>query len=83
MLQDPQTIRFYQKLTDAMVDLWQRGRRFDEIRLYVDGYLASLRHADSIEPYLVHRLEEEVFRFLLDPSNFEMTALQTETDYRF
>ena len=85
MLQDPQTIRCYQRLTDAMVDLWQRGRRFDEIRLYVDGYLACLRHHDTIEPYLIHRLEEDVFRFLLDPSNFEQPFLQPEPerDYQY
>jgi hypothetical protein len=83
MLQDPQAIRFYQKLTDAMVELWQRGRRFDEIRLYVDGYLACLRHSNAVEPYLIHRLEEDVIRFLRDPSNFEINSLQPEIDYRF
>jgi hypothetical protein len=83
MLQDTQTIRFYQKLTDAMVDLWQRGRRFDEIRLFVDGYLACLRHSNVIEPYLIHRLEEDIIRFLRDPSNFELNALQPEVDYDY
>ena len=80
MLQDTPTIRYYQKLSDALVDLWNRGYRFDDLRLYVDGYLASLRHANSLEPYLIHRLEEEIVRFLYDPSNFEKT--QTELDYR-
>jgi len=32
MLQDTQSIRYYQRLTDDMVDLWHRGSRFDEIR---------------------------------------------------
>ena len=82
MLQDPQTIRYYQKLTDAMVELWHRGRRFEEIWLYADGYLSCLRHANILEPYLIHRLEEEAFRFLRDPSNFELGVPQTETDYR-
>ncbi len=59
MLQDTQSIRYYQRLTDDMVDLWHRGSRFDEIRLYVEGYLACLRDSNSIEPYLIHRLEEE------------------------
>ena len=80
MLTNSQTMRYYQKLTDAMVDLWHRGRRFDEIQMYMDGYIACLRHSNILEAYLIHRLEDEVFRFLRDPSNFEMTQTQTETD---
>jgi hypothetical protein len=80
MLQDALAIRYYQRLTDALVEQWNRGYRFDELRLYMDGYLAALRHSDAIEPYLVNRLEEETIRYLYDPSNFEMT--QTEPDYR-
>jgi hypothetical protein len=82
MLQDTLTIRHYQRLTDALVEQWHRGYRFDELRLYIDGYLAALRHADAIEPYLISRLEEEVIRYLYDPSNFELTQTQIETDYR-
>ncbi|MDX2241225.1 MAG: DUF6761 family protein [Leptolyngbyaceae cyanobacterium bins.302] len=82
MLQDTLTIRFYQRLTDALVDLWNRGYRFDDLRMYLDGYLAALRHANSLEPYLIHRLEEEMTRFLYDPSNFENVQTQPETDYR-
>lgn len=81
MLQDYQTIRYYQKLTDAMVDMWHRGRRFEDMRLFMDGYLSCLRHTQMLEPYLIHRLEEEAFRFLRDPSNFELPLPQTETDY--
>jgi hypothetical protein len=80
MLQDTQTIRFYQKLTDAMVDLWNRGRSMDEIRLYVDGFIACLRYCNQIEPYLIHRLEEEAFAFLRDPSNFNYSAFERETE---
>jgi hypothetical protein len=80
MLQDTLTIRYYQKLSDAVVELWNRGYRYDELRLYVDGYLASLRHTNSLEPYLIHRLEEEITRYLYDPSTFE-TPLP-EPDYR-
>ncbi len=80
MLQDALTIRYYQRLSDALVDLWNRGYRFDDLRLYVDGYLAALRHSNSIEPYLIHRLEEEVTRYLYDPSNFEKP--ESELDYR-
>ncbi len=80
MLQDALTIRFYQRLTDALVDLWNRGYRFDDLRMYLDGYLAALRQANSLEPYLIHRLEEEITRYLYDPSNFE--NVQSEPDYR-
>lgn len=80
MLQDTLTIRFYQRLTDALGELWNRGYRFDDLRMYIDGYLAALRHADSLEPYLIHRLEEEVTRYLYDSSNFEQ--VQPELDYR-
>ncbi len=73
MLQDRQSIRYYQKLTDAMVDLWHRGYRFEEIKMYLDGYIACLGQTNSIEIYLVHRLEEEALRFLRDSSNFEMS----------
>ena len=81
MLQDSKSIRYYQKLTDSMVDLHRRGYRFEEIRMYMDGYLSCLRQTDLIEAYHVHRLEEEAFRFLRDPSNFEMPMPQVETDY--
>lgn len=79
MLQDTLTISYYQKLSDAVVDLWNRGYRFDELRLYVDGYIAALKHTNSLEPYLIHRLEEEITRYLYDPSNFEKP--ETERDY--
>jgi hypothetical protein len=79
MLQDALTIRYYQRLTDALVEQWNRGYRFDELRLYLDGYLAALRHTNAIEPYHIHRLEEEATRYLYDPSNFELT--QSEPDY--
>ncbi|MEC4985370.1 MAG: DUF6761 family protein [Oscillatoria sp. PMC 1068.18] len=81
MLTDTNTIRYYQRLTDALVDSWRRGHRFDELRLYMDGYIAALRHSNAIEPYLIHRLEEEAFRFLRDPSNFELVMPEPETDY--
>jgi hypothetical protein len=79
MLQDTQSIRYYQKLTDDMVDLWHRGSHYDEIRLYVDGFLSCLRHSHILEPYLIHRLEEEVLGFLRDPYNFEYLSPRTQT----
>jgi hypothetical protein len=81
MLQDTQTIRHYQKLTDAFVELWNRGYRMDDMRMYLDGYLAALRHDNTIEPYLIHRLEQETSRYLHDPSNFAMTQPQPQPDY--
>lgn len=80
ILQDSQSIRHYQKITDAMVDLWRRRYSFEEIKLYVDGYIACLRNSDLIEAYHIHRLEEQALRFLRDPSNFELSYPQTETD---
>lgn len=80
MLQEAPTIRYYQRLTDALVDFWHRGYRFDELRLYLDGYLACLRDAKAIEPYQVHRLEEEAVRFLRDPSNFEMVQPEVQLE---
>lgn len=80
MLQDALTIRYYQRITDALNEQWNRGYRFDDLRLYLDGYLAALRHADAIEPYLIHRLEEEALRYLYDASNFEMVQPQPEPD---
>ncbi len=81
MLQDTQTIRSYQRLTDALVEMWNRGYRFDDLRLYLDGYLAALRHTNAIEPYQINRLEEETTRYLYDRSNFEMVQPQIQTDY--
>ena len=81
MLQDSKSIRYYQKLTDSMVDLHRRGYRFEEIGMYMDGFLSCLRQTNLIEAYHVHRIEEEAFRFLRDPSNFEMPLPQVETDY--
>jgi len=83
MLTDTITIRYYQKLTDSLVDLWSRGNRYEDLRMYMEGYLACLRQSNVIEGYLIHRLEEEVFRFLRDPSNFELAIpqVQPERDY--
>lgn len=82
MLLDAQTIRHYQRLTDALNEQWSRGYRFDELRLYLDGYLAALRHSNTLEPYLIHRLEEEATRYLHDYSNFEEPQPEPEPDYR-
>lgn len=80
MLQDAKTIRYYQRITDAVVDQWNRGYRSDDLRRYMAGYIAALHHSDALEPYLIHRLEEEVSRFMSDSSNF--VQVQPELDYR-
>ena len=80
MLQDPQTVRYYQKLTDAVANLWHQGRRYDEIRLYLDGYFHCLRQTNALDIPLANQLEEEVFNFLRDPSNFELALPQTQTE---
>ncbi|MEA5507117.1 DUF6761 family protein [Halotia wernerae UHCC 0503] len=81
MLQDTQTIRYYQKITDAFARLWNSGYRMDDMRMYLDGYLAALRQSNAIEPFLIHRLEEEASRYLYDESNFLMTQTQPQPDY--
>jgi hypothetical protein len=82
MLQHTETIRHYQKITDAVGEMWNRGYRFDDLRMYLDGYLAALRETNVIEAYQVSRLEEEAVRYIYDPSNFELPQLQREVDYR-
>lgn len=79
MLQDARAVRYYQRITDSLVDQWNRGYRTDELRLYLEGYLAALRHSDAVEPYLIHRLEDEALRFLHDTSNFALP--EVEPDY--
>jgi hypothetical protein len=68
-------------LTDALVDTWQRGyRRTDELRLLVDGYLLALRTGKQLEPFEIYRIEDEVNRFLYDPSNFIDPELEPEAE---
>lgn len=82
MLLDTETIRHYQKLTDSLVDMWNRGYRLDDLRLYLEGYIAAVRQSNTIEAFYIHRLEEEAIRFLHDPSNFElMPQPQPERGY--
>ncbi|MEM9215168.1 MAG: DUF6761 family protein [Cyanobacteria bacterium P01_F01_bin.150] len=81
MLQDTHTIRHYQHITDALNQQWDRGYRTEELRLYLDGYLAALRHSKAIEPYRVHRLEEEATRYLYDYSNFATPHPELDLDY--
>ncbi|NEO28249.1 MAG: hypothetical protein F6K03_15545 [Kamptonema sp. SIO4C4] len=80
MLTDTLSIRYYQRLTDALVELWNRGNHFTEMQLYMQGYIASLHHTNALEPHKIHRLEDEAFRFLRDSSNFELAIPQPETE---
>ncbi len=80
MLQNTAVIRHYQKLTDSMVEMWERGYRSDDLRLFLDGYLAALKVANTVEAFQIHRLEEETMRFLYDPSNFESPQPQMERE---
>lgn len=80
MLQDARSVRYYQRITDALVDHWNRGYRFDDLRMFLDGYLAALRHSDALEPFVIHRLEEEAMRFLHDPSNFVEPEYELEVE---
>lgn len=81
MLQDARAIRYYQRITDALVDYWDKGYRSDELRLYLEGYIASLRHSDAVEPYLINRLEQEAIGFLYDASNFVRPQTEPEPDF--
>lgn len=81
MLQDARVIRYYQRITDTLVDYWNKGYRSDELRLYLEGYVTSLRHSGAIESYLINKLEQEAIRFLYDSSNFVLPQTQLETDY--
>jgi hypothetical protein len=66
MIQDIQSLRFYQKLSDCLTEQWQRGYRFDDLRLYAEGYITALRHTGVIEIHQVNRLEEQVNLFLFE-----------------
>jgi hypothetical protein len=81
MLQTTETIRHYQKLTDALVEMWHRGYRFEDLRLYLDGYLAALRLTNTLEAYQINLLEEETMRYIYDTSNFAQPEPQRETGY--
>lgn len=81
MLQDARSVRYYQRITDSLTDYWNRGYRTEELRLYLEGYLAALRHTDSLEPYHINRLEAEALRYLLDGSNFTMLQPEPDRDY--
>lgn len=83
MLQDPQSIRYYQKLTDNLVDFHHRGYTYDYLKMYLEGYFTCLRQTNVLEIYLIHRLEEEATRFLQDSSNFVEPLPEAEAEVEY
>ncbi len=69
MLQDPVTIRHYQRLTDNLSELIYQGYGYEETRLYAKGYCSALRYGSDLEPYQISRLEDEANSYLRDPSS--------------
>jgi hypothetical protein len=80
MLQDPKTIRYYQRLSDTLVELWRRRYRNEELRLFADGFITALRYSQELDPSQINRLEQEIATFLVRPENFEPPDFQTETE---
>ncbi len=72
MLQDPQTIRYYQRLSDTLTELWRRRYRSEELRLFADGFITAMRYSQDLDPAQVNRLEQEINDFLYNPNNFEL-----------
>lgn len=71
MITDPLAIRNYQKITDSLVDMWHKGYTRDELRLFIDGFVAALRVNNSLDVTLIHKLEAEAVKFLYEPANFQ------------
>jgi hypothetical protein len=71
MLQDPKTIRYFQRLSDTLVELWRRRYGSEELRLFADGFVTALRYSQDLDPLEINRLEQEVANFLSRPDNFE------------
>ncbi|MBC8120559.1 MAG: hypothetical protein H7Y22_01830 [Gemmatimonadaceae bacterium] len=71
MLQDPKTIRYYQRLSDTLSELWRRGYRSQELQLFRDGFITALRYGQELDSGQIYRLEQEITRFQSSPENFE------------
>ncbi|MCG9884076.1 MAG: hypothetical protein MH825_00620 [Cyanobacteria bacterium] len=78
MLQDARTVRHFQKIADRVAELWHRGYRFEEMRMYLDGYVAALRYSEVLDPLQINRLEEESIRYIYDPSNYDLAKPQPD-----
>ena len=57
-LDDPVAIRHFQSLCDACQELTNRYHSPSELRLYADGYLHALRRSATLDPRVLHRLEQ-------------------------
>ena len=69
-LDDPDSIRHFQSLCDACQELITRYHSPSELRLYADGYLHALRKSGSLDQRQLHKLEQLVDRWIMDPSSF-------------
>ena len=69
-LDDPDSIRHFQSLCDACQELITRYHSPSELRLYADGYLHALRKSGSLNQRQLHKLEQLVDRWIMDPSSF-------------
>ena len=69
-LDDPAAIRHFQSLCDACQELTNRYHSPSELRIYADGYLHALRRTATLDPPVLHRLEQLIDRWILDPSSF-------------
>ena len=69
-LDDPVAIRHFQSICDACQELTDRYHSPSELRIYADGYLHALRRSATLDPRVLHRLEQLIDRWILDPSSF-------------
>lgn len=52
--------------------MWNCGYCYEEMCIYLDGYLVFLRIFKVIELFLINRLEEEMICYMYDFLNFEI-----------
>ncbi|BAC89228.1 DUF6761 family protein [Gloeobacter violaceus] len=80
MLQDPKTIRYYQRLSDTLVELWRRRYRSEELRLFSEGFITALRYGQELDPTQIMRLEQEIRGFLANSDNLEPPELRPQPE---
>lgn len=76
-MESPRVIRYYQYLTDNLMELYQRGYQPSELRLFLDGYLSALRHSE-LELSEVNQIDERARDFLYQVQDI-VPYLETET----
>ena len=69
-LQNPEAIRHFQSLCDALQELALRHHGYSELRLYAEGYLHALRRTAVLDHQSQRRLEDLIERWIMDPSSF-------------